>query len=186
MTLSHTTKVYAVKDAKISLMTADPAGGTATYGSAKDVPGIKTVGIAGSLKSAELHGDHTLMDTDEVLEKITFTFSHAKQNIDNLAIILGGTVSDSGTTPNQIAKWALLGTDSLFNYFKLEAQCYSVDTIGGDGHLVLWKCKISSFPGLGMAEDDYQTFTVEGYALPRNADAKWIDFLVNESAVAIS
>lgn len=183
--VAHTTKLYAVKDAKLTPMTADPAGGTATYGTAIDVPGIKSVAIGGRVKTVELHGDHTLLDSDNVLEVITVTFNYAKESMALRAAALGGTVTDTGTTPNQIAKWRLLATDAMFPYFKFEASPAGVDLGIGDGHIVLYKCKINDFPQLGLAEDDYQTFSVPGFAIPRQADNVWIDVILNETASAI-
>jgi hypothetical protein len=184
--LTHISKFYAVKDAAVFPMTADPAAGTATYGTKVDIPGIKSVTISGTVKTVELHGDHTLMDSDSVLEKLQVTFHHAKESFSVRATILGGTPSDSGSTPAQIAKWRLLGTDTLFPYYKFEAQAAGVDLGLGDGHLVLWKCKTSNFPNIGLAEDDYETFNVDAYVIPRLADAFWLDVLFNETAVAIS
>src|SRR5436305_7485969 len=112
--LSHVTKVYATKHARVTPMTADPASGTATYGTSIRVPGVKTVVLTGAVSNKELHGDHQLLDVDSFLQSLSVKFSHAKENMDMRAAIVGGTVTDSGTTPNQIARWRLLGTDSLF------------------------------------------------------------------------
>lgn len=187
MPLSHVTKVFGVNDAKIAKLTADPAGGTATYGSSVDVPGIKSVTISGEINTVDLRGDHSLLDSDSTLQNITLTFEYAKLSLDALVVWLGGTVTDSGTTPDQIAKLALLGTDTLLaNNWKFEAKTVSADTVGGDVHLVLYKCKLTSFPELGTAEEDYLTFTVEARAVPRLADAKWIDVEARETIAALT
>ena len=187
MPLSHVTKVFGVNDAKIAKLTADPAGGSATYATSVDVPGIKSVSISGDINTVDLRGDHTLLDSDSTLQNITLTFEYAKLSLDALVVWLGGTVSDSGTTPNQIAKLAMLGTDTLLgNHWKFEAKTVSADTVGGDVHLVLYKCKLTSFPELGTAEEDYQTFTVEARAVPRLADSKWIDVEARETVAALA
>jgi hypothetical protein len=186
MPLSHITKVFATKDAKVSKLTADPAGGSTTYATSIDVPGIKSVTISGTLDTKTLRGDQVLLDSDTVLTDITVAFEYAKLNEDLLPVWVGGAVADSGTTPNQKAEWSLLGTDTLFPSWKFEAQVVSVDTPGGDMHLILWKCKLSDFPSIGTAEDDYQTFSTAGIASPRLSDNKWINLPLNETAVAIA
>lgn len=185
MALAHKTKWYAVDDAKIKKLTADPSGGSPTYGTSIDVPGIKSVGISGDINSVELRGDGQRLDQASKLAGITVTFEFAKMDLDLLAATIGGTVADSGTTPNQLATWTLLGTDNL-NYFGFEAQTKGVDTIGGDGHFAIGKLILTSFPSLGMAEEDYQTFSMEAAAIPLLSNGKYITTSLNETAVAIS
>lgn len=187
MALSRVTKLFAVKDAKIGKLTADPAGGTTTYATLVDVPGIRTVGISGDVNTTELRGDQVLLDSDTTLQNITVTFEYAKISLDVLVATLGGAVADASPGAGlQTATWSLLGTDTLFTPFKFEAQVVSVDTPGGDAHLVLYKCHLSSFPQLGTELDDYQTFSIDATASPRLSDSKWIDVKLNETAAAIS
>lgn len=187
MPLSHTTKRFAVDDAKVSKITADPAGGTTTYATAIDVPGIKSVDLSVDVTTKQLRGDNKLLDADSVLAQATGTFNYAKNNMDMHAVLLGATVSDTGTTPNQIAKLSLLGA-SRPGLFKFEARTpvSGVDVVGGDDHLVLYKCIISGFGGFGFAEEDYDTFSVPFIAFARLSDDKWIDDVLNETAAAIT
>lgn len=185
MPLSHNTKWYAVDDAKLAKVTADTSGGTTTYATVIDVPGIKSIGISGDINSVELRGDGQRIDQASKLGGLSLTFEFAKASLDIFAAIAGGTVLDSGTTPNQKAVWSLLGTDSL-NYFKFEAQTKGVDTLTGDGHILLPKLILTSFPSLGYADEDYQTFSVEAAAMPTLATNKLIDWTLNETAAAIT
>jgi hypothetical protein len=185
MPLSHVSKSYGTRDAKIAPLTADPAGGTATYGALIDVPGIKSVTIGGSVNEKQLRGDHQLLDTEAIIEDITITFDYAKLSQDVLDVLMGGTITDAGTTPTQTATYALLGTDSP-GYFRFEAQVAAADTVGGDVHLVLYKCKITGIPDIGTAEEDFKTFSVSARAVPRLADSKWMDVVFNETAAAIA
>jgi len=178
-------KLFGTKDAQIAKLTADPAGGTATYGTTIDVVGIKSVVLGGDIEVKELRGDHSLLDSDSTLTNITVTFNYAKLGLDALAVMLGGVVADSATTPNQITKWSLLGSDGLFSNFKFSAQIFSTDFAGGDAIFELYKCKISSFPEMGTEEEDYQLFSQSATVVPRLADSKWIDISFRESAVAL-
>jgi len=185
-TLIHVTKFYGIKDARLTPMTADPPGGTATYGTSIDVPGIKSALVTGNVVTKKLRGDSAPIDQDSYLESISVKFTYAQESLNVRAAAVGGTTTDSGTTPNQLARWRLLGTDPLFPYYKFEGLANGVGLGLGDGHLVLWKCKTSSFPAMGFAEEDYQIYEITAEVFPRAADSFWIDELLNETAVAIS
>jgi hypothetical protein len=185
MAISHITKLYGVVDAKIYELTADPAGGPAVYAGGIDVPGIKSVEVTGDIKSVELRGDNTLLDSDASLQKVNLKFNYAKLNLDALAVLLGGTVTDGGAGSTETATFRRTGAD-VFKYFKFEAKCVGVDELAGDGHIVIYKAKLAEFPQLGFAEEDYQLFSVGATAIPRRADNVWWDIVVNETAATIS
>ncbi|MGW5130355.1 phage tail protein [Streptomyces sp. NPDC004135] len=186
MPISRVTKLYAVEDAKIAPLLADPEGGTPSYGAGIDVPGIKSMEISGDVEVKELRGDNRLLDSDSSLSNVTVAFPHAKLSLDVLAALLGGNVTDSGTTPAQATEWELLD-DAKPLPFKLIGKTPSggSDQIGGDVHFTLWKCILSSFPGVGLAEEDYRTIENEARAVPLISTGKWISVRINETAVAI-
>lgn len=187
MAISHTSKAYAVEDAKIAAVTADPAGGSTTYGSLIDVSGIKSVAFGTDINNVELRGDNSLLDSNATLVGVTVTFEYAKMNLDAYAVMLGGTVTDSGTGSTEVATYRRLNTNS-FGYFKFEAKTPTAgaDEVAGDLHIVLYKCMISGGTLFGMAEEDYQTFSVEAKALARLSDNRWFDVVLNETAAAIA
>lgn len=184
MPLSHFSKVFAVKDAKVSPLTADPSGGSPTYGASIDVPGIKSVTVSGSVETKTLRGDNTLLDADSVLTDVTVAFEYAKLSLDILAATLGGAVVDGGTTPDQTADWELT-SESKPLPFKFEAVSASADTIGGDVLIALHKVILSSFPELGMAEEDYKTAPLEGNSMPLLSTGKWLTVSLRESVAPI-
>lgn len=187
MPISHISKTFAVKDAKIRKVTADPAGGTTTLAASLDVPGIKSVTIDGDVTTAELRGDNTKLDQQSVLTGISVKFNYAKLQLDILGVVLGGTVADAGTTPNQVATWGLTGANATFSYFEFESQTVGADTITGDSTFKLYKCILDAFPeGLGQEEEDYRTYALSAQALPRLSDNKWIDAVLRETAVALT
>lgn len=185
MPLSHVTKVFAASDAKFFALTADPAGGSATYGTGQDVPGLKTVTITGDINSVELRGDNTLLDVQSNLSNITVALEFAKMSLDLLAQWFTATVTDSGTTPNQKSIWTLAGTTAL-SYVGLTAKAVGADTITGDVQFSIYKMMLSSFPEMGLAEEDYKTSTVEFKAAPLLATGnKWLGVTLNETAAAL-
>lgn len=181
----HRTKWHHVNDAKISLLLDDPEGGTATYAPPIDVPGIKTVGVGGTVSTQQLRGDNQLLDSETLLTAVTMEFSHAKLSLDVLAVMLGAVVTDSGLEGAEIATLRLLGANAP-TYWRLEAQTTGVDTVGGDGHLIFPKCKVSGFPDIGFAEEDYRTFSGGAVCVPRLSDNAWFDIVLNRVAVPIA
>lgn len=186
MPISHVSKVFAVKDAKVEKLLTDPAGGTPTYAAAVDVPGIKAVTISGDVSSVELRGDNTKLDGDSTLAGVTVEFEYAKLSLDALNVFLGSTITDAGVAPNQTAMLGLRPTDQL-NYFRFRAVSAAADTIGGDVLFTLHKVKLDSFPDLGLAEEDYQTFSVSGFAVPiLGTGQAWLDVTLRETTAALA
>lgn len=185
MAISHVTKTFAVADAKIGVLTADPAGGSPTYATLVDVPGIKSVSISGTYSKKSLRGDMTLLDVDATLENVSATINFAKLDLDILAAATGGGVTDSGSGSTEVSTFDLNSADTL-KYFKFEAQCTRVDIPAGDLHLVLWKCIPTGLPFAGLGEEDYQTHSLPVDAMPLISTGKWMDVVINETAAAIA
>jgi hypothetical protein len=189
MPISHTTKVFAVTDSKIAKVLTDPAGGSATYATSIDVPGIKSIKLGGDIETKSLRGDNTLLDSDSVLTNVTAEVENAKLSLDVIAAMFGQTVVDSGTTPNQIAALDIIG-GSFANPakpapFKLSGISASADVITGNVLIVLHKCVISGFPEFGLAEEDYQTVSFKVNAMPLLANGKWLSVSAYETATTI-
>jgi hypothetical protein len=189
MPISRVTKLYSVQDCKISPLTADPAGGTATYGTSIDVPGIQEMAISGDVEVKQLRGDNVKLATNTALTNIQVAVTHAKLSLDVLVAILGGAVTDSGTTPAQKSVWGLSGTNATLPPFKIEGITppNGVDIVGGDLHWVLYKCTLSAFPDLGFANEDFRVVSFTADADPLLATGnKWMDAVLNETLVAIT
>ena len=183
MAITHVTKVYGIKQAKLSPMTADPAGGSAAYGAGFLIPGAKSLTIAGTVNTKALRGDNGLIEQDSTLQDITATLTYAKTDFDILAAILGGTVTDSGTGSSEVSTFTLDRVDEL-GYFKIEAIAAKGDLVGGDLHIVLPKCVASGFPFAGMAEEDYAIQSLPLATSPLISTGRWLDIVLNETATA--
>ncbi|MFD4558967.1 phage tail protein [Streptomyces sp. NPDC058469] len=188
MPLSHVSKLYSVQDAKIAALTADPATGSPTYGALIDVPGIQTMEISGDIETKTLRGDNVKLATNSSLTNIQVKIDHAKVSLDVLMAILGGTVTDSGTTPAQKSVWDLTSTTATLPPFKLEGVTppNGVDVVGGDLHWTLHKLTLSAFPDLGFAQEDFRVVSFTADADPLLSNGKWISATINETAAAIA
>jgi hypothetical protein len=187
MPVSPISKVYAVEDAKIAKLTADTSGDAEpTYAPAVDVPGIKSVGLSFDFQSVELRGDNKRLDSDSSLVGVTLSFEHAKLSTDVLGILIGGTSATGGTAPAETLTYTRTGTDSL-EYFKFEAKTPTsgVDTSGGDLHLIAHKLKVTSYE-LGLAEEDYQTFSGEAQGVFTISSDSLFDLVFNAQSTPIA
>jgi hypothetical protein len=174
-----------MRDAKVYKMLTDPAGGAYTYGAAVDVPGMKACVVTKVYESKILRGDNVLLSKHGILMDITIKIGYAKLSFDVEAVLTGATVADSGSAPNQKVTLSVLPGD-VIPYWKLEAACVSVDTPGGDIHLVAYKCVVTGNLDTGFAEEDYQLQGFEASAVPTiGTPLKWLDEVANETAVAI-
>lgn len=185
MPISHVTKVFAAKDAKLFPLTADPAGGSPTYGTGVDVPGLKTVTITGDVNSVELRGDNTKLDSASSMGSVSVSLEFAKLSLDLLSAVFAALTVDSGTTPNQLANWTLLGT-TAFNYVGLTCQAVGADPITGDVMFSVYKMIPSSFPEMGLEEEDYKTSSLEFEAMPLLSNGKWLGAAIRETTAALA
>lgn len=188
MAISHFSKVFGFQDAKVYPMLTDPAGGTATYGTGIDVPGVKALEISGDIESKELRGDNALLDVFSVLKNVKGKLGFAKMSLDLFAAWLGGSVVDAGSGSTETATWDLTGASSP-KYWKIEGKSPTdgVDLVGGDVHVLFHKSILGSFPGAGFADEDYQLQSVDFNTTPLLATGnKWMSVVLNETAVVIT
>lgn len=183
MPLTTETKILALKDVKISPQISDPSGGSATYGAGVDIPGVLELQFTPKFKSSELRGDGRLLDIWSQIESAEFSFQHGKVSLNALAILMGGNVTLSGSTPNQVQRYRATGADAA-QYFKLEGQAVYTDV--GDTHVVLYKCKVNGDgPSFTMNDSEFATVQASGICIPRMSDDVLYDLLLNETPTDI-
>lgn len=185
MPLAHFSKLYSIDDAKIDKVTADPAGGSTTYGTLYDVPGIREAGLEGDVNVSSLRGDNVELDVTVSLSSVTLNVQHAKLHLDILAVLIGGAVTDAGTTPNQTSAWLL--TDPSFSPFRFRGitPANGSDFVGGAVLLTAYKCILASFPALGRAMEDYRIVSFAARCFKRLSDGKHVEETFQETRTAI-
>jgi hypothetical protein len=190
MPLGHTTRLLGVNDAAIYKMLTDVAASAPTYASKVDVVGVKSLECSLEIDTKELRGDNTLLAADSVMKRISGTLAYAKHGFDVWGAALSSAAADSGTTPNMKTTYDIVQT-TLPASVKIEAQTKQVDYVGGDVHIILWKCAPNTMP-FGFMEEDYRTqsfgfVSMPVIGTPATAPANaWAQIVGNETAVAIS
>lgn len=185
--LPRYTSIFSIDNASITPMLTDPIGGTATYGTKIDAPGIRSATFDPDLLAKELFGDNAIQGRAVKARQIMSKVEIARVSLDILAVLLGGAVTDAGTTPAQTTTYNLLGS-SAGAYFKLEYRVLGVELPGaaggGDLHVVFWKCKVTDL-GLPIKMEDFAVQSFGVGAIPRLADNKMVALVENETAVSI-
>lgn len=94
MTVSHETVMFDVHDAKVGALLTDSTSAIPTFGPWVDVPGISEVGVDPNFVTAELKGDARVIAKKGRIDRLNFSGTYAKLDLDVLAILLGSNVSD--------------------------------------------------------------------------------------------
>lgn len=186
MALNHTVKLIELSDIKIAQLLTDDGSAT-TYGSTKDMPGAMKIQVSPKADTKQLRGDSMLIDVYTKIIEVELDVECSLFNLDALPILMGGTVSDSGTTPNQITKFSLTSANATPGYFKIEGQWTYVNIGVGDAHIVLYKCKITDAPSFEIsdASGNFGTLKFKAVALPTIFNGNWHDITINETKTAI-
>lgn len=186
--LPRYTSIFSIDNAAITPMLTDPIGGTATYGTKIDVPGIRSATFDPEILAKELFGDNAIQGRAAKARQIMSKVEAARLNLDVLSLLLGGVVTDAGATPAQTTTWNLLGS-SAGGYFKLEYRVLGVELPGaaggGDLHVVFWKTKITG-TALPVQMEEFAPHSFDVAAIARLADSKLVSLIENETAVALA
>ena len=182
MALPTASKILLLQDCKISKMTADSDTGP-TYETALDIPGIQTLELTPEMETKVLDGDDSILDIFSRVRLINFTWNAGKIPLDVLGILLGGSVSQSGTTPNQKAVYSL-GSEHPA-WFRLEGQAVYAEDGLGDVHVVLYKCKCTGGAAFSLG-NEFAVLKASGQAIRTASDGKLLEVVFNETATPIA
>lgn len=188
MPVTRETVTYDVHDFKVYPLLTDPGTGpspTPTYGPAIDVPGIAEVSMDPNLLTQELKGDARIIAKKGRTDKITGSATYGKLSLNVLAAVLSGTVTDSGSTPNQKAKYSLKGANSL-PYFKCEFVINDVEPGLGNVLVRQHKCQLTGGTLLGQSSDEFGQPSFEWEAIPLDSTDDLLDIEFNETLTPVA
>ena len=177
------TKVYAVQHCQIAGVLTDVVGAACTYSEWFDVPGIKSLVLSGDMDTKQLRGDNRLIDQQSMITGLTAKFENAKLSLQNLAVMLGGTVGTrtAGATSAYAGSGWSLSSSAFPLSFGMRAISAAGDAPGGAVAFVMSKCSLSGFPEIGAAEEDYQIVSGEVNVNPPNGTRPWLDVIIMDT-----
>ena len=109
-----------------------------TLASGIDLPYGRTFSFAEAEDFEELRGDDKLIAVRGKGSGVDWELESGGLAFSPMAAIYGGTVTESGTTPNRTRSWVKLSTDAR-PYFQVEGQ--AISDSGGDVHCILDRCR---------------------------------------------
>ena len=173
---------FGLRDVKITPVTNLV---TETYGTALDLPAARVLSFTESEDFEVLRGDDKDITTRGSGAKIDWELEGGGYNADIVKAIYGGTLTDSGVTPNQIRSIRKLATDAR-PFFKAEGQAMSDN--GGDVHVILWRCRATGDFDGEFSDGNWFLTNASGSAFPSQGvgrtDALY-DIIYNETVTAI-
>lgn len=175
---------YGLRDVKLTGYT--DATATVLAGASVDLPYARTFSFSEAEEFVELRGDDKLVTTRGKGGSVDWDLESGGLSFEALKLLTGGTITESGTTPNQIKKFTKKVTDSR-PFFKCEGQ--SISDSGGDVHCVLDRCRSTGNVEGEFGDGQFWLTSGSGVALPSLITAGsrtdiLYEFVQNETATA--
>lgn len=124
---------YGLRDVKVCTLTSDGVKGTLV-----DLPNGRVLTFEESEDFEELRGDDKVIIARGKGATMSWELESGGISMEALAVINGGVVTSSGTTPAQIKTYKKLVTDVRPEFF---AEGQALSESGGDFHAVLYRLK---------------------------------------------
>lgn len=175
---------YGVRDVKVVGFTT--AAATALGTPKVDFPYARTLSFSEAEDFEELRGDDTIITTRGKGGSVEWDLEGGGYSFEAVAIMYGGLVTETGTTPAIKKSYRKLATDSR-PFFYAEGQ--SISDSGGDFHAVLHKCRATGNLEGEMADGTFWLTNASGVALPSTVATTLgalYDLVQNETAAAIT
>jgi hypothetical protein len=179
-----TTLPYGLRDVRIRPYTTLAA--TALAASGIDLPNSQTFTFNETEDYEDLRGDDKLITSHGKGPVLEWDLESGGINLDAYAAMAGGTIVDSGVTPNQIRKYTKLVTD-VRPFFRVEGQ--AISDSGGDFHCMVYRARATK-DLKGEFKDG--AFLIPGSSgigfgsLVSGETDKLYDFVQNETITAIT
>lgn len=167
---------YGLRDIKLT-----PISAAGVLGTAVDLPASQTLSFSEAEEFVEIRGDDKVQGVRGRGAQVDWELEAGGISLEAWAVLSGGTLTSSGTTPNRIKKFSKKGADAR-PYFKAEGQ--AISDSGGDVHGVLFKCKVNDTLEGEFADGEFWVTSASGIAIPNVTDDLY-DLIQNETATAI-
>lgn len=181
--LSSTALPYGIRDCKLTPYT--DAGGAVLGETSIDLPNMQTFSFSETEEFQELRGDDRVVTTRGQGAQVEWSIEAGGVNLRVWAILTGGEVTESGTTPNRTVTVRKRSSDNR-PFFRLEGQ--AVSDSGGDVHAIVYRCRANSNIEGSFSDGEFFITSASGVGLPlldEDFDLLY-DFVQNEVKTAIT
>lgn len=181
MALTETSLPYGLRDIKLTPYT--DAAGTTLADLSIDLPIARTLSFSDTEDFEELRGDDRVAAQHGNGAAVEWELESGGLPFEAFQAMSGGTITESGTTPNQKKVYSKKVTDQR-PYFRVEGQ--AISDSGGDLHTILYRCKATGELSGEFSDGAFYLTAASGVALAvpanagENADSLY-DFVQNET-----
>lgn len=173
---------FGLRDVRLTPLGANGA----TPGTAVDLPVSRTLSFSEDEDFEDLRGDDTLVASHGSGPTVSWDLEAGGISLEAYAVMAGGAVVSSGTTPAMKKVYTKLITDGR-PYFKIEGQ--SINDNGGDFHCVIYRAKATESLEGEMSDGSFWLTSASGKgygSLEAVPIGKVYEFTHNETAIAIT
>lgn len=175
---------YGIRDIKLTPFTDQAA--TAYDTTSVDLPNARTLSFSEEEDFEELRGDDRLVAVHGQGPQVSWELEGGGISLDAYAVMAGGAITESGTTPAQVRTFTKLSTDQR-PYFKIEGQ--AISDSGGDLHCVIFKAKVNDTLDGEFGDGAFFLTHGSGVGIGSTVTAdidKVYEFVQNEQTAAIA
>lgn len=169
---------YGLRDVKVT-----PVDAAGALGTGVDLPNGQTFSFEEAEDFEELRGDDKVVASRGGGATVSWELEAGGISLEAYAVMNGGTITTTGTTPAQKKTYSKKSTDAKPT-FQVEGQ--SISESGGDFHAKLPRCKASEGLSGELADQSFWVTGASGTAIGRISDDVIYEFVHNETAVAIT
>ena len=164
--------LYGLRDLKVTNI-----GGTLQ----EDLNAAQTLTFTPTFSSAELRGDDVIKVSMGNLTGGEASLSAGGYSSAAMAIMFGKTLGQSGTAPNELTTLQL-NVGDVMPYFKIYGLAR--DEGGGDVHVLLPKCKVTSWGGIDFSDESWFINSVDVQCLDDGSNGV-IKIIQHETTTAL-
>lgn len=175
---------YGIRDIKVVSYTT--AAATVLGSTLVDLPNAQTMSFTEKEEFQQLRGDDRVVTTKGKGPSVDWDLESGGLSFPAYAVVAGGTVTDSGVTPNIKRTFKKLETDSR-PFFRAYGQ--SISDSGGDFHAVIYKARATGDIQGELKDGEFMVPSIsgEGFGSTVPADNGTVyDLIQNETAAAIT
>lgn len=147
-----------------------------------DLPVARTLSFSDTEDFEELRGDDVIVGAHGSGAVVEWDLEGGGISLDAYAIMAGGTVTSTGTTPAQVKTYSKTNIDAR-PYFIMTGQAISDN--GGDFHCLIYRCKADGSLEGELADSSFWLTSASGKGYGRSTDGKVYDFIQHETTTAI-
>lgn len=184
MAINDTALPYGLRDVKLLAYTT--AAATVLGSTLVDLANSQTFSFTENEDFQQLRGDDVVVTTKGKGPSIGWDLEAGGLTIPAYALVAGGTVVDSGVTPNIKRTYTKLQTDSR-PFFRAYGQ--SISDNGGDVHVVVHKARATGDIKGELKDGEFLVPTISGEGFGSGVSGEngaVYAFIENESVAAIT